>query len=112
MWPTFTSASCVRELRHAFYSFLQDVCDQKVFWESRDGQDPISQLRSILVVGLNDSDDDVRQGVFDWWNCTGLSKDPHERFAEVFAMRPPETGVQTIDEGWLENSVALVLQLS
>jgi len=114
MWPSFTSTSCVKELRHAFYCFLQDICDQKVFWDPLT-ENILGELRSMLVVGLSDADDEVRQSVFDWWNSRGLKADPHERVAEVFRMRPPpklaSAQSPTVDEVWLENSVALLLQL-
>jgi hypothetical protein len=105
-WQTFTSKSCVREVRQAFYGLLQDVCDQKKHWPD----EILEELKSILVVGLGDSDEVVRQSVFDWWHHSGLSRCPHERFMELFrSLRPPSS--RKVDEQWLNNSVGLLLQL-
>jgi hypothetical protein len=104
MWPTFSSSSCVKELRQAFYYFLQDVCDHKAAWP----EGMLEELRNILVVGLSDSDETVRLSVFDWWNRQGLDKDPCRRFAELFKMRPHQSA---LDEHWLGNAVSLLLQL-
>lgn len=105
-WQTFTSKSGVKEVRQAFYCMLQDVCDHKNYW----AREMLEELRSILVVGLGDSDEDVRQNVFDWWHHSGLSKCPHDRITELFrSLRPHHP--RTVDEQWLGNSVGLLLQL-
>jgi hypothetical protein len=105
-WQTFTSKSGVPEVRQAFYYMLQDVCDQKKYW----ADEMLEELRSILVVGLGDSDEAVRQNVFHWWHHSGLSKCPHDRFTELFrSLRPHHP--RNVDEQWLGNSVGLLLQL-
>jgi hypothetical protein len=116
MWRTFSSSSCVVVLRLAFYYFLQDVCDHKATLcdhkcdhKATWPEGIIAELRNILVVGLSDSDETVRQSVFDWWNRQGLDKDPCRRFAQLFKMRPPHQSV--LDEQWLGNAVSLLLQL-
>ena len=105
IWTGLTANTCKSRLRQAFYFLLQDICDQKCFW----GDEILHELRAILVVGLTDDDDGVRQSVFNWWNWKGLSKDPNKRLAEVFCMQPPPP--RHVDEKWLGNSVRLLLQL-
>jgi hypothetical protein len=70
----------------------------------------LEELRSILVVGLGDSDEVVRQNVFHWWHHSGLSKCPHDRVTELFRSLRPHLP-RTVDEQWLGNSVGLLLQL-
>jgi hypothetical protein len=105
LWPTFSLSSCFVLLRQVFYNLLQDVCGHKAAWP----EGMLAELRSILVVGLSDSDYGVRQSVFDWWNRHGLDKDPCRRFAELFKMRPPLQSA--LHEHWLGNAVSLLLQL-
>ncbi len=105
MWPTFSSSRCIVVLRQAFYCFLQDVCDNKAALPGG----IIAELRNILFLGLSDSDEGVRQSVFDWMNRQGLDKDPCRRFAELFKLRPPHQSA--LDEHWLGNAVSLLLQL-
>jgi hypothetical protein len=106
MWPTFSSSNCVSELRQAFYYLLQDVNDLKRYWPAY----ILDELRSILVVGLSDSHEGVRQSVFEWWHSQGLEQHPAERFSKLFSMLPPPE--RALDEQWLGNSVSLLLQLS
>lgn len=106
MWPTFSSSNCVSDLRQSFYYLLQDVNDHKRYWPSH----ILDELRSILVVGLSDSHEGVRQSVFEWWHSQGLEKHPAERFSKLFSMLPPPS--RSLDEQWLGNSVSLLLQLS